>query len=46
MEEKKEKRVLQIELDDDVQVVMSQELDEDELDQAVGGKALSRCKHY
>ena len=41
MEEKKEKRVLQIELDDDVQ-----ELDEDELDQAVGGKALSRCKHY
>ena len=58
MEEKKEKRVLQIELDDDVkklsitglngdeQVVMSQELDEDELDQAVGGQALSRCKHY
>ena len=49
MEEKKEKRVLQIELDDDVkkvsitgkngdeQVVMSQELDEDDLDQAAGG---------
>ena len=49
MEEKKEKRVLQIELDDDVkkvsitgkngdeQVVMSQELDEDDLDQVDGG---------
>ena len=49
MEEKKEKRVLQIELDDDVkkvsitgkngdeQVVMSQELDEDDLDQVAGG---------
>ena len=49
MEEKKEKRVLQVELDDDVkkvsitgkngddQVVMSQELDEDDLDQAAGG---------
>jgi len=58
MAEKKEKRVLRIELDDDVKkvsitgkngeekVVMSQELDEDELDQAVGGKALSRCKHF
>lgn len=49
MEEKKEKRVLSIELDDDVKkvsitglgddenVVMKQELDEDELDQATGG---------
>ena len=49
MEEKKEKRVLQVELDDDVkkvsitgkngddQVVMSQELDEDDLDQVAGG---------
>ena len=49
MEEKKEKRVLNIELDenvkkvsitglgDDNQVVMKQELDEDELDQATGG---------
>ena len=49
MEEKKEKRVLQIELDDDVkkvsitgkngdeQVVMSQELNEDDLDQVAGG---------
>ena len=49
MEEKKEKRVLQIELDDDVkkvsitgkngddQVVMSQELDEEDLDQVDGG---------
>ena len=49
MEEKKEKRVLQIELDENVkkvsitglgdenQVVMAQELDEDELDQATGG---------
>ena len=49
MEEKKEKRVLRIELDDDVkkvsitgkngdeQVVMSQELDEDDLDQVAGG---------
>ena len=49
MDEKKEKRVLNSELDDDVkkvsvtglgndnQVVMAQELDEDELDQATGG---------
>ena len=49
MDEKKEKRVLQIELEDDVKkvsitglgddetVVMKQELDEDELDQATGG---------
>ena len=49
MDEKKEKRVLSIELDDDVkkvsvtglgddnQVVMSQELDEEELDEATGG---------
>jgi hypothetical protein len=53
MEEKKEKRVLSIELDDDVkkvsitglgddnQVVMAQELDEDELDQATGGGGVS-----
>ena len=53
MDEKKEKRVLSIELDDDVkkvsitglgdenQVVMSQELDEDELDQATGGYVCS-----
>ena len=53
MEEKKEKRVLQIELDDDVkkvsitgkngdeQVVMSQELDEEDLDQVAGGTG--RC---
>ena len=50
MDEKKEKRVLSIELDenvkkvsitglgDDNQVVMAQELDEDELDQATGGR--------
>jgi hypothetical protein len=49
MEEKKEKRVLRIELEDDVkkvsitgkngdeQVVMSQELNEDDLDQVAGG---------
>jgi hypothetical protein len=49
MEEKKEKRVLRIELDDDVKkvsitgkngeekVVMSQELNEDDLDQVAGG---------
>ena len=49
MEEKKEKRVLRIELDDDVkkvsitgkngdeQVVMRQELNEDDLDQVAGG---------
>ena len=49
MEEKKDKRVLSIELDenvkkvsitglgDDETVVMKQELDEDELDQATGG---------
>ena len=53
MEEKKEKRVLQIELEDDVkkvsitgkngdeQVVMSQELDEDDLDQVAGGQKMS-----
>ena len=52
MEEKKEKRVLSIELDenvkkvsitglgDDETVVMKQELDEDELDQATGGVPL------
>ena len=49
MEEKKEKRVLSIELGDDVkkvsitglgddnQVVMAQELNEEELEQATGG---------
>ena len=53
MEEKKEKRVLRIELDDDVkkvsitgkngdeQVVMSQELNEDDLDQVAGGRSFS-----
>ena len=53
MEEKKEKRVLRIELDDDVKkvsitgkngeekVVMSQELNEDDLDQAAGGQAIT-----
>ena len=50
MEEKKEKRVLRIELDDDVKkvsitgkngeekVVMRQELNEDDLDQVAGGQ--------
>ena len=49
MTEKKEKRVLQIELEDDVKkvsitgkngdekIVMSQELNEDDLDQVAGG---------
>ena len=53
MEEKKDKRVLSIELDenvkkvsitglgDDNQVVMAQELDEEELDQATGGLSSS-----
>ena len=53
MEEKKNKRVLNIELDenvkkvsitglgDDETVVMKQELDEDELDQATGGRITS-----
>ena len=53
MEEKKEKRVLRIELDDDVkkvsitgkngdeQIVMSQELNEDDLDQVAGGQTPS-----
>ena len=53
MEKKKDKRVLSIELDDDVkkvsitglgdenQVVMAQELDEEELDQATGGGSSS-----
>ena len=52
MEEKKDKRVLSIELDENVkkvsitghgdenQVVMAQELDEDELDQATGGTGM------
>ena len=56
MEEKKEKRVLRIELDDDVkkvsitgkngeeQVVMSQELNEDDLDQVAGGFLLKMPK--
>ena len=54
MEEKKQKRVLTIELDenvkkvsitglgDDETVVMKQELSEEELDQATGGGATSR----
>ena len=60
MEEKKDKRVLSIELDenvkkvsitglgDDNQVVMAQELDEDELDQATGGNVPNPafCKCY
>jgi bacteriocin-like protein len=53
MEEKKEKRVLRIELDDDVKkvsitgkngeekVVMRQELNEDDLDQVTGGQPIS-----
>ena len=52
MEEKKQKRVLTIELDDNVKkvsitglgddetVVMKQELDEEELDQATGGTSI------
>ena len=55
MDEKKDKRVLSIELEDDVKkvsitgmgddetVVMKQELDEDELDQATGGRK-PQCK--
>ena len=54
MEEKKQKRVLSIELDenvkkvsitglgDDETVVMKQELDEEELDQATGGGSTAR----
>ena len=54
MEEKKDKRVLSIELDenvkkvsitglgDDETVVMKQELDEEELDQATGGGSTAR----
>ena len=53
MDEKKEKRVLSIELDenvnkvsitglgDDEKVVMKEELDEEELDQATGGRLVS-----
>ena len=56
MEEKKEKRVLTIELDDNVKkvsitglgddetVVMKQELDEEDLKQATGGTSHSRGK--
>ena len=55
MAEKKQKRVLSIELDDNVkkvsitglgddnQVVMAQKLDEDELDQATGGLPREFC---
>ena len=55
MDEKTDKRVLSIELDDDVkkvsitglgddnQVVMAQKLDEDELDQATGGMPREVC---
>ena len=60
MEEKKEKRVLTIELGDDVkkvsitglgddnQVVMAQELNEEELEQATGGTTMSypNCYNY
>ena len=61
MEEQKDKRILQIELDenvkkvsitglgDDETVVMKQELDEDELDQATGGRRWDDpryCKVY
>ena len=58
MEEKKEKRVLTIELDDDVKklsitglgddetVVMKQELSEEELDQATGGGGISQPKTF
>ena len=57
MEEKKQKRVLSIELDenvkkvsitglgDDETVVMKQELDEEELDQATGGGSTSRVSN-
>ena len=57
MEEKKQKRVLTIELDDDVKkvsitglgddetVVMKQELSEEELDQATGGQRERRSHH-
>ena len=57
MDEKKDKRVLSIELDDDVKkvsitglgddetVVMKQELDEEDLDEATGGRggSLGSC---
>ena len=55
MEEQKEKRVLNIELDNDVkkvsitgtngeeQVVMRQELNEDDLEQATGGSILNKA---
>ena len=59
MESKNEKRVLNIELDDDVKrvsitglgddekVVMKQELSEDELEQATGGKGFTpTCQSY
>ena len=58
MEEKKEKRVLRIELDDDVKkvsitgkngeekVVMSQELNEDDLDQVAGGVTPDYLDNY
>ena len=60
MEEKKEKRVLNVELEDNVKkvsitglgddetVVMQQELDEDDLDQATGGagRCVGRCMGY
>ena len=58
MEENKEKRVLRLELDDDVkrvsitaknangQVVMKQELSDDDLDQATGGDRGGRAGRH
>jgi len=58
MEEKKQKRVLTIELDenvkkvsitglgDDETVVMKQELSEEELDQATGGGSHNQCRGF
>ena len=58
MEDKKDKRVLRVELDDDVkkvsitgkngdeQVVMRQELSEDDLEQATGGNKTLKDLHF
>ena len=58
MEEKKEKRVLKVELDDDVKkvsitglgdddkVVMMQELNEEDLDEATGGAGVHKPQFF
>ena len=43
--EKKEKRVLKVELGDDDKVVMMQELNEEDLDEATGGGSIGKTEY-